>query len=446
MIFKNDTFEIPDDNPFCNDKLNREVIADNLEKIIETTTGSLVLSIDSCWGNGKTTFIQMWTKKLRKSNKYKTLYFNAWENDESNDPLLALLGEFEELLTNDKDKENIIKSIMQYGKPLLKRSIPTAIKMLTGGILSCDIFNIGDKAESNLVELAGKLGEIELKEYKKEKELKKEFKEALINYQSHEGKKIIFFIDELDRCRPTFAVETLERIKHLFNIDQYIFVLSLDKRQLSHSVEMLYGQKIDADGYLRRFFDLEFILPEPNRDTYTEYLLSTYQLTNSNKSTVFFERFLKSTIKSFDLSLRDIDKLFDYLKLILPSSHLMDKKSNYTRTYLQVLGAIYAFFPILKLKKNDEYQQFIRHEPISLDLINSIGRENDTTIYLTVMTKLITLNNQLKVKKKITANYIVGESNGIDQEYDLEYLLNENQEQFSFIEQLEFVNNFIVKV
>ena len=78
MNFKGEPLDIPD-KPFANDKFGLEIIADNLEKIIRASSGNLVLSIDASWGKGKTTFIQMWEKKLRLSGKYKTLYFNAWE-------------------------------------------------------------------------------------------------------------------------------------------------------------------------------------------------------------------------------------------------------------------------------------------------------------------------------------------------------------------------------
>lgn len=67
----------------------------------------------------------------------------------------------------------------------------------------------------------------------------------------------MFFIDELDRCRPTFAIELLERIKHLFDIQNIVFVLSIDKEQLEASTAAAYGSAINAPEYLRRFIDLE---------------------------------------------------------------------------------------------------------------------------------------------------------------------------------------------
>ena len=136
------------------------------------------------------------------------------------------------------------------------------VKVGTAGVLDLDKVNLGDYTEDTILDLAGKLGEFSIKEIVASKSIRTKFKEVMSEYQKENGKKIIFFIDELDRCRPTFAIELLEVIKHLFNIDNCIFIISIDKEQLSHSVSTIYGQNMDTIGYLRRFFDLDYRLPK----------------------------------------------------------------------------------------------------------------------------------------------------------------------------------------
>jgi predicted KAP-like P-loop ATPase len=75
---------------------------------------------------------------------------------------------------------------------------------------------------------------------------------------------LVFFIDEMDRCRPDFAIALLERIKHLFNVNRVVFVLAVDRAQLNESVKALYGLNANPDGYLRRFIDLAYSLPPAN--------------------------------------------------------------------------------------------------------------------------------------------------------------------------------------
>lgn len=113
-----------------------------------------------------------------------------------------------------------------------------------------------------------------------------EFRKELEKYVNEfcEKKPLIFIIDELDRCNPHYAVKTLERIKHLFNIPNIVFVLSIDKEQLSNSVRGYYGSDlINADEYLKRFIDIEYTLPDPNVDSFSKYLYDYYDF-----NTIFY--------------------------------------------------------------------------------------------------------------------------------------------------------------
>ena len=78
----------------------------------------------------------------------------------------------------------------------------------------------------------------------------------------------MLLVDELDRCRPTYAVQILEKMKHLFNVPNIIFVLAVDRNQLGYSIQSMYGQGMDVSGYLRRFIDLDFNLPVPAADAF----------------------------------------------------------------------------------------------------------------------------------------------------------------------------------
>jgi hypothetical protein len=74
----------------------------------------------------------------------------------------------------------------------------------------------------------------------------------------------VILIDELDRCRPTYAIEMLEAIKHWFCVPNVVFVLAMDREQLSHSIRAVYGQGFDVDGYFLRFFHLLEQMPSLN--------------------------------------------------------------------------------------------------------------------------------------------------------------------------------------
>ena len=89
------------------------------------------------------------------------------------------------------------------------------------------------------------------------------------------GRPLIVMIDELDRCRPSYAVELLEVAKHLFSVNNIVFVLAVNRAELIHSIRAVYGGGFDGDGYLRRFFDVDIRLPEPKRVAFIDMLLDT---------------------------------------------------------------------------------------------------------------------------------------------------------------------------
>lgn len=86
--------------------------------------------------------------------------------------------------------------------------------------------------------------------------------------EANGNRPLMVMIDELDRCRPSYAVEFLEVAKHMFSVDRIVFVLAVNSDQLAHSVRALYGHDFDAEGYLRRFFDVDFRMPEPDRQAF----------------------------------------------------------------------------------------------------------------------------------------------------------------------------------
>lgn len=78
------------------------------------------------------------------------------------------------------------------------------------------------------------------------------------------------FIDELDRCRPSYAVEMLETIKHIFDISGVVFVVATDTEQLQHAVKVVYGEGFDANIYLGRFFNSRYSLKAPNLENFLD--------------------------------------------------------------------------------------------------------------------------------------------------------------------------------
>ena len=270
---KHDDIVIPDDNPFANCKLNRQPYAEVLTDIVSNYSDGFVMAINNEWGTGKTTFAKMWQQYL-KNQGFQTLYFNAWENDFEDDVLVALLSELKELTKDQTDK--VFKEVVKRAAPLAKKLLPSIAKALAKRY-------VGDEFVQEIIEGVTEVSaeglEAELKSYANRKDNIQLFKESLEKFvkQTDPNKPVVFILDELDRCRPNYAVRVLEQIKHLFSVQGIVFILSIDKVQLGHAVRGVYGSdQIDADEYLRRFIDIEYTIPAPNQKNYSEYLFDYY--------------------------------------------------------------------------------------------------------------------------------------------------------------------------
>jgi predicted KAP-like P-loop ATPase len=279
MKIKHKELEIPEDNPFANCKLERKPFARVLTDIVTSYADGFVLAINNEWGAGKTTFVKMWKQQL-KNEGFQTIYFNAWENDFDSNPLVALMSELE-TLTNAKNKE-VFKSVVEKAGIIINNVAPA----ITKALIKKYVVNIDD-ISADIIENAAKAStEIlaeEIKEYTSKKKTIIDFRKALEKFvaKGENDKPLIFIVDELDRCRPTYAVEVLEQIKHFFAVPGIVFVLSIDKTQLANAVNGFYGsERIDSNEYLRRFIDLEYSIPIPKPDLVINYLYDYYQIDN----------------------------------------------------------------------------------------------------------------------------------------------------------------------
>ena len=245
--------------PFVDDLMNLESFAENLLKhaITESVvnTGSAVISLNAEFGMGKSYFLKMFEKFLNEK-EINCLSINSWENDFYNEPLIVLLCEFN-IFLKDKDDDLAKK---------LKEVIGEAIEV-AGNV----IFSISNQIVKNTTGLDPKKTLEDAKpkksesssifnDYNNKKSTLKNLKNALEKYTEKLQKPLIILIDELDRTRPSYAVEFLETLKHFFDVKNIVFILAVNKKQLETSVKCLYGD-INFDEYYRKFASQNIELP-----------------------------------------------------------------------------------------------------------------------------------------------------------------------------------------
>lgn len=370
MKLKLKPIQFDPNDPFKSDLLERKEEILNLSLLASNVNSPAVIAIDSRWGTGKTTFIKLWEQHLKAENA-PSLYFNAWETDFSEDPLVSFLGEMNEGLKNligaSKKTSEAWEKTKAAGSQLAKRGIPALIRIGTAGIIDADKI-----IEDEMVKAAGSLASDALDNYLNQKEAITEFHKALASFveNSANGKHLVIFVDELDRCRPNYAIELLERIKHLFNIEGLVFVLALDKEQLGHSIEAVYGSGIDSVGYLRRFIDFEYQLKKPDASKYIESLLKSLQLEeffnprNQYRELKYDQEHLKNVFTmlalGLELSLREIEQFLASINIAIRTA----KENEY------LFPALLVFLIISKHFKPSSYQRYISDAGDESELID----------------------------------------------------------------------------
>ena len=329
---RNKVFEIEDpEKPFKDDKLGREEYAKILTSIVGSFTEGAVIALNGAWGTGKSTFLKMWSQHL-KNEGFPVVYYNAWEDDICDEPLLSMLRGLKGL-----NNEEGLDEVFKIGVKVFLGTISGAFSAVTGVVGKVAQGAI----EGGMKQLEESIYET-LKEDDDRLKLMQSFKVGLTDYMTtvcDNGKPLIFMVDELDRCNPSFAVKVLERIKHLFEVPNIVFILSIDKQQLACSVKGFSGSsEINADEYLRRFIDFDYYLPEPEVELFCEYLYGYYDydsfLLNEyrigqdylgyNKSKAEQDKSellltAKIIAKYKHLSLRQIERVFSVVKIGLCS-------------------------------------------------------------------------------------------------------------------------------
>ena len=191
--------------------------------------------------------------------------------------------------------------------------------------------------------------------------------------EAHENRPLIVVIDELDRCRPSYAVELLEVSKHLFSVENIVFVLAVNRSELGHSIKALYGSGFDAEGYLRRFFDVDFRLPEPERDAFIDAMLDAIQIKDyfsrmndenlllwGNADTV--QKLLRGFFGTSDLSLRRIAQAIHRLGLVFASL----RSDQWSFASVTVVALVVRTIDL------DLYHRFVRGEVSDLEVVDTV--------------------------------------------------------------------------
>ncbi|MDR3391669.1 MAG: P-loop NTPase fold protein [Sulfuriferula sp.] len=348
---------------FAGDLLGREKLAKQLTGYLDRLQVGAVLAIDARWGEGKTWFGLNWAKYLESDeHEHKVVFIDAFAQDYIEDPFLLIAAEIMDLLD---DETGSVKELREKAASVMQAILPVTTKALinfAGRVvlgssgLSEDIQDAVKGAGEDTADATSKWVEKKLEEHGHEKESLANFRAALAKFAAAQDKPVIIFIDELDRCRPTFAVQLIERIKHFFDVPNLVFVLLLNREQLEKAIKGIYGAETDAATYLGKFVHLFLRLPknamsniashDRRESMFIKDVVKRYGFNDSPTVLVNgFEEELSQWADSANMSLRDIERAC--------ALFVMANVSN--------IG-ITIYLIVLKLKHHALYERLVRND------------------------------------------------------------------------------------
>ncbi|WP_196769570.1 P-loop NTPase fold protein [Vibrio cyclitrophicus] len=272
---------------------NRKEYGKFLVSILTSEKNGFVLNLNGAWGTGKTEFLRRIYVELAEQS-YPVVYIDAWESDFLKDPLTVvcteLLNQLGFLFRNSKaDKrtkkyKQFIEQIngLLYNFNKLSSIIQGAQKLYASGtgqavdLEALDLFEqvinfktpqievmrgVDDTNTALITKLMTQQNDLvdSMEDIRKQISTISHILNDLYALKS----PIVILLDELDRCRPDYAIKMLEIIKHFFNVDGCTFLIATDTESLESSINAVYGEKFDSERYLKRFFNQRVSLKRP---------------------------------------------------------------------------------------------------------------------------------------------------------------------------------------
>ena len=397
-------------NTLANDTIGRNKDVLRFAELVNSVTDCCAIALDGSWGSGKTFFVKQ-TKMLldsynpfiesmseedcemvKSSCKTKreinlepqvSVYYDAWENDNDSEPVLSLIYSIVNSVNNDFD--------FSKGTGFLQKAA-AILEFFT------------DKNWQDIIDSFKRTSPFE--EIKRDKDIQKEIKEFLDSLLPERGNRLVVFIDELDRCKPSYAVKLLERIKHYFDNDRITFVFSINTLELQHTVKKHYGNDFDACRYLDRFFDIRVSIPKLDISKF-------YDSINFKNSKYYFDVMCDKVIKKYNFSMREMQKFITLTKMAAFDPTHNSRKYNFTFPDGQAIHfCLHFVVPImvgLSVSNRSMYESFVRGE--NYEPLNDFLLDEEFSIYRSLLNSNETYDeNQtdktlVKVEDKIIAIY-----------------------------------------
>lgn len=374
--------------------INDYLAADTGMKVvnyIRRNSGGKVIAIDGTWGSGKTYLCGKISKQLNDIG-YKSVILDAFANDYHNDALAVLAGVLVNMEDSCENKERLTKKLSKNLVPILKFGSITLLKGLAKKFAGTDVSDekLINEMHKELIESAEAAIYNEIKNYGKLEESIKGIKEVVAEIASRNEDGLVVFVDDLDRCRPSFTIELIEKIKHIFECDNVTFVLSMNQEQIHNSISHVYGMNDDlARLYLNKFIARRFKLTSiASREGKIDNLASS-------KAYLYGLEMLKE-IDSLDALKKELgdDKTIEMLALILAYHELTLRDINIIIDNMtEIIDLVDTKVDLAVMLISFQVSLVMLRHPLAIKLEVSIGAKQITSYSLNKSSADVVMND-----------------------------------------------------
>jgi len=248
--------QISNDEPTIYDTLDRSKYADAFVQVIQTCDTPLVIGLYGTWGVGKTSLMRLIQSKLSFSELCRSVWFDPWQHQFDEDPAIALLHTMvDELDMGDEGKKILTIIAGALGSILLKA---------TTTLSTTELKELGEEYEKERFQIR-----------EKQIRLRKHFELLIKKALNKDTKRLVFFIDDLDRCVPEQILKVLEALKLFLNLPGCVYILGVDRSALEGSIKNRYKDfELNEANYLDKIVQLPFSIPPIAEKSMEEFIIN----------------------------------------------------------------------------------------------------------------------------------------------------------------------------
>jgi len=272
-------FKVLLDDPATRPGLGFPSYASAFAEIIEHSKAQFAIGVFGDWGSGKTTLMRSIQRQLDMHDDVVTVWFNAWRYEKEPHLIVPLLDTLREELVVQAESPQVSPADASVARRAAAAVGRAGKALLAGVTLSAGLPGLGMTLEPGKV-----LAVLQSEPHEAEEALSfyhvgfNMLKDAINEYSQQGARRVVVFVDDLDRCLPANALDVLESMKLFFDMEGFVFVVGLDQSVVERAIALKYppadstGAPIEGTAYVKKVFQVPFGLPRIGTDQLQEYL------------------------------------------------------------------------------------------------------------------------------------------------------------------------------